>query len=145
MTVMFTTEAMAAIISVKYTDKWDQDNIIRSEYKQIPREVEADDLSNAAAPELRLKLEEFVKNNKNLRQQDLIAQIWHLIFGSRTTTTTESPSGTTTTTTTAATTTDLSDATLSGRTRRTTKYKIRGYCKNPPKAILPENDTTEAP
>lgn len=140
----FATETSARSV-IRYTDRWDQDNIIQREYKQIKRETAEESFEEVPTPELRLKIEEFVEKNGNLRQQDLVAQIWALIFGSRKETTTVSPAGTTKTTTTVSTTTDPSMATLAGRTRRTTRYKIRGYCQNPPKRILPENDTREAP
>lgn len=138
---MFSTQATASRV-IKYSDIWDQDNIVQSEYKQNPNVLEDESFGNAPAPALRLKVEEFVKRNGNLRQQDFVAQIWALVFGSQTTTSTAAPAGTTKSLAAPSTTTDPSTATLSGRTRRTTKFKIKGYCKNPPKTILPENDST---
>lgn len=94
---------------IKYTDQWDQDNIIHSEYKNNPSVGGEDVSGNAPVADLRLKFDEFVKPNRNLRQQDLISQIWTLIFGSQTTTSTAAPAGTTRSLT-ISTTTDPSAA-----------------------------------
>lgn len=82
-------------------------------------------------------------------RQGLLQLIWEFLFGFGTTTT-AGPSDNTVTTT-ANPGGGGSDGSGSGsgssattappnRTRRPTKYKNRGYCKNPPKTHLPENN-----
>lgn len=110
-------------------------------------------------PFLKSRLEELLKSNEllreqisgvldnkgNMRQQDLVAAIWNIIFGPWMV-----PLSATTETITTTTTSSESDNSSNlvttptpikiNRTRRPTKYKIRGFCKNPPKKHLPENE-----
>lgn len=95
-----------------------------------------------------------IRDRNKAERQGLIQLIWEFLFGIGTTTvkpTTDSPSD--------GSGSDGSGSGGSGsggsgsgsggttappnRTRRPTKYKNRGYCKNPPKMHLPENDASD--
>lgn len=148
----------AKVLEVKYSDQWNSDDFVQKDF--FPHE-NGGSSADKVIPKLflKLQLEELLKNNavlreqiggvlnnkENMRQQDLVAAIWNIIFSPWIV-----PSSTTTeaTTTTTASSSSGSDSFSSptptsikiNRTRRTTKYQIRGYCKNPPKKHLPENE-----
>lgn len=139
-------------MEIKYSDQWNGEDYVQKDFNTRNNEKRVEITS---MPFLKIKLEELLKNNadlrdqisevlsnkENMRQQDLVAAFWNIIF---------SPwIVTSSTTTTAATTTTISNDADNfsstspikiNRTRRTTKYKIRGYCNNPPKKHLPENE-----
>lgn len=128
---------------IKYSDQWNRENFIQHDFYS-PKINDDDDNKNIQLPYLRSQIEAIAKQNKNPRQAgDLLQAILAFLFGNGTTTTpapSDSGSGSGSG---SATTEDPSRATLSNRTRRPTKYPIKGYCKKPPKKHLRENDSGE--
>jgi hypothetical protein len=141
---------------IKY-EKTTQD-IDNDYYQRVLSEAQSSSLHHEIPqPLLKIALDRFGKGNKE-KQQNIIQAIWILLFGEGTTTTAATTtSATTTTKATTTTTTTVSpggggsggsgnntvdaileasakfDKALVMRTRRTTKFKIEGNCKNAPK------------
>jgi hypothetical protein len=144
---------------IKY-EKTTQD-IYNDYYQRVLSEAQSSSLHHEIPqPLLKIALDRFGKGNKE-KQQNIIQAIWILLFGEGTTTTAPTITTTTKANTTTTTTTTVSPGGGSGgggsggsgnntidaeleasakfnqslimRTRRTTKYKIEGNCKNAPK------------
>lgn len=131
---------------IRYTDRWDQDNIIQSKYKQITprswkRKPRGSSVSWVETQSWRICEEKWKPASARLCRANLGFNFWKSQdnHDNRLTRRNNQDNDN------RFNYNGPSMATLEGRIRRTMKYKIRGYCKNPPKMILPENDTTEAP
>lgn len=136
---MKTTSGAPRIGQISYSDVWEADKFIEQDFltplraftpeklEDMDREDD-DDRQEISKAGLRSRLEAFVENDKQLRQQTgFIAQVWALIFG---------PPVTTTAAPTPATTTeDPAKQTFGTRARRPTVIKVKGHCKNPPSSV----------
>lgn len=124
---------------IKYTDEWNSETFIQNEL--YDPKITEDDYGQLPLPFLRSEIkrrESSLSKDKKQKQANrpfTIALILSWLLGQTTTTTTS------TTTMAPSTTTDPSSMTLSSRTRRPTKYKKKGNCKNPPKKHPEDSDT----
>lgn len=118
---------------IKYTDKWNSERFHHNDVHEP--EYFDEDFGRIPLPYLRgeLTTNDFAdarpKKQRQNRPQNF-SEVFKFLFGGGRATTT---STTTTTTEPTTTTGDPATQTLSNRTRRVTKYKIKGNCKNPPK------------
>lgn len=148
----------AKVLELKYSDQWNSDEFVQNDFfTQNNGDTNKDNA--IPMPFLKLQLDELLKNNavlrkqiaevlsnrENMRQQDLVAAIWNIIFSPWIVPSSTTMEATTTTTKIPSSGSDnVSNSTPTpikiNRTRRTTKYQIRGYCKNPPKQHLPDNE-----
>lgn len=129
---------------IDYNDEWSSGNFRKASVYR-PQLPDFDDYSQIPYPLLRNDLENHFKGLLNNKQnppaptQNNFLYLFNLLFGLNRPgngPATQRPPATRTTTkkTTPMTTTpDPGAMTLSNRTRRPTKYKNKGHCKNPPK------------
>lgn len=139
------------VLELKYSDQWKSEEFIEKDFYTRDK---SDDVDVNSMPSLKLRLEELLKNNavlreqisevlsnkENMKQQDLVAEIWNIIFSPWIVPSTMTTQATITATSFSSESDSFSSSTLSSikihRTRRTTKYKKRGSCKNPLKKHL---------
>lgn len=124
---------------IKYKDHWHQDKFLQNElYDRVATEEDYDQLP---FPYLRsdIKRGALERQRPNLRpvvggQQFTLIGLLNAVFANKLTTTTEAPK---------TTVPGPAGETLKTRTRRTTKYKVKGNCKKPPKKHDKEDDSKE--
>lgn len=137
---------------IKSNAEWKNDHFIQNESFKPKLQSSSSPVTfynEIPAPLLKTALEKFGKGNKE-KQQNIVQAIWVLLFGEGTTTTmkpatnkpTPAPPTSNSTNTPGTSTNDFDkkldkarsfDPKLITRTRRTTKNKVEGNCKNPPK------------
>lgn len=124
---------------IQYSDEWDSGKFYQNSLYN-PKPSESDDYDSIPYPLLRSEIEQTFKGLLRERKRpkpaklffDLLLQIF-----APATTTTEKPDPTDPVTEPSG---GAQPVTLGSRTRRPPKYKIKGYCKHPPKKHLKENE-----
>jgi hypothetical protein len=127
----------AGIQEIKYREQWTHDRFLQNEL--YDRQITEDDINNIPFPYLRSAIVRNRQEKQAPGRPFTIGFLLSLIFGGY--------QGQAAGITTAApgvapvtASTSPNPNTLSGRTRRPTKYKIKGNCKHPPKKHPKDSD-----
>jgi hypothetical protein len=114
---------------ISYNDQWHRDGFYQNEVSN--HENAEQDISQIPLPFLRSGLFQRRRPDKDKQQPYTIGLLWNYLYGQKTEKKEEKVE-------------EASNASFQtvfkGRTRRPTKYKVKGNCKNPPKKHPRDSD-----